>query len=321
MQLQCRKLGIPFEKAVPNESKEESVKRNMRNRNHVTYKLKKLEKNIDDIPEAAPLSNNTQFDNAMDHIRNFELKQMSYKIQCSIIGNERRIYLKMSKTPNVCSRCYADKSQIKMFSAENNMDPGSLPDELIGLTVIEQQLIARISPCINVHMLKHGGIASSGHCVTFLQNVNEPSQIFPRLPKEIEMIRIRKQGKNDSCKDFNVRRYKVQAVLIWLKLNNPAYSNIIISQERLNMLPLDGEVSDINTVEYQGNTPHINDNGPAPDQSEDCCGVTNSSVLLPDPSVDINAQVRSVVSDVIGNDKGVTNCKRGKISIPWPTQR
>ena len=127
-----------------------------------------------------------------------------------------------------------------MFSAENNMDPGSLPNELTGLTVINQQLIARISPCINVHMLKHGGIASSGHCVTFPQNVNEPSQIFPRLPKEIEIIRVRKQSKNDSCKDFNVRRYKVQAALTWLKLNNPAYSNIIISQERLNMLPLDG---------------------------------------------------------------------------------
>ena len=65
------------------------------------------------------------------------------------------------------------------------------------------------------------------------------------------------------------------------------------------MLPLDGEISAINTVEYKENTTHINDNGPAPNQVEDCCGVTRSSVLLPDPSVDINGQVRSVVSDVI----------------------
>jgi hypothetical protein len=35
------------------------------------------------------------------------------------------------------------------------------------LTVIEQQLISRITPCINVHLLNHGGIGSSGHCVTF----------------------------------------------------------------------------------------------------------------------------------------------------------
>ena len=71
-----------------------------------------------------------------------------------------------------------------MFITENNMDPGSLPDEFMGLTVIEQQLVERISPCINVHLLKHGGIASSGHCVTFPQSVNEPSQIFLRLPKK-----------------------------------------------------------------------------------------------------------------------------------------
>ena len=78
----------------------------------------------------------------------------------------------MSKIPNVCNPCHTDKSQIKMFSAENYMEPGSLPNELTGLTVIEQQLIARISPSINVHMLKHEGTASSGQCVTFPQNVN-----------------------------------------------------------------------------------------------------------------------------------------------------
>lgn len=71
----------------------------------------------------------------------------------------------------------------------------------------EQKLIARISPSINMHMLKHGGIASSGHCITFPQNINEPAQIFPRFPKEIQLIRVGKQGKNDTCKDFNDRRY------------------------------------------------------------------------------------------------------------------
>ena len=49
-----------------------------------------------------------------------------------------------------------------------------------------------VSPCINVHLLKHGGIASSGHCVTFSQDINQPAQIFPRLPKEISITRVRK---------------------------------------------------------------------------------------------------------------------------------
>ena len=62
-----------------------------------------------------------------------------------------------------------------MFSEENNMFPGKVPNELQGLSIVEEQLICKISPCINVHMLKHGGIASSGYCVTFPQDVSEPA--------------------------------------------------------------------------------------------------------------------------------------------------
>lgn len=120
-----------------------------------------------------------------------------------------------------------------MFSAENNMDPGEVPLELSNLTVIEQQLICRIAPCINVHMLNHGGIASSGHCVTFPQEINEPATIFPRLPHEINIIKVKKQGKNHSSKEFRVRRFKIQQSLQWLKSNNPAYSDIYISNDRL----------------------------------------------------------------------------------------
>lgn len=59
-------------------------------------------------------------------------------------------------------------------------------------------------------MLNHGGIASSGHCVTFPQEINEPATIFPRLPHEINIIKVKKQGKNHSSKEFRVRRFKIQ---------------------------------------------------------------------------------------------------------------
>ena len=45
------------------------------------------------------------------------------------------------------------------------MDPGKLPEEVQDLSIIEQQLISKLSTCTNVHMLSHGGKASSGHCV------------------------------------------------------------------------------------------------------------------------------------------------------------
>jgi hypothetical protein len=63
-----------------------------------------------------------------------------------------------------------------------------------------------------------GGIASSGYCVTFPQEVNEPVKLFPRLPKEIEVPKVKKQGQNDTLKDFVVRRYKIQNALNFLKI-------------------------------------------------------------------------------------------------------
>ena len=83
-----------------------------------------------------------------------------------------------------------------MFSAENCINPQALPQVLKNLSITEQQLIARISPCINIYMLKYGGISSSGHCVTFPLDVNEPAQIFPRLPSEVSIIKVRREGAN-----------------------------------------------------------------------------------------------------------------------------
>ena len=79
---------------------------------------------------------------------------------------------------SICLRFHKDKAEIKLFSEENNMNLNFLPSALYDLSIIEQQLISRISPFINVHMLKHGGIASSGYCVTFPQEINEPAQFF-----------------------------------------------------------------------------------------------------------------------------------------------
>jgi hypothetical protein len=159
------------------------------------YKIRQQLKHINmpenNIPFAPPLHENAHFNTVMDCIRNFELKQMSLTFKFCSVCKERRLDMNVN-SDQICKRCKSDKNQIKLFSPENNMDPQKLPTELSGLTIIEQQLICRISPCLNVHMLKHGGIASSDHCVTFPQEVNEPAQIFPRRPNEINLIRVRK---------------------------------------------------------------------------------------------------------------------------------
>jgi hypothetical protein len=172
-------------------------------------------------------------------------------------------------------------------------------------------------------LLNHGGIGSSGHCVTFSQEVNEPLNIFPRLPKEIEVLKVRKQGQNDTSKDFVARRYKVQNALNFLKINNPAFADIIIDIDRINYLPIEGELSDIETIDYHSHNDLSSEKGPAPYQTDqgEIAGTTNSSVLLPYSNVDIKKKVEHVVNVVIGEDHGgVIANKKGTVTIPWPTR-
>ena len=82
------------------------------------------------------------------------------------------------------------------------MNLKKIPSELTELTTIEQQLISKISPCMHIFMLKHGGISSSGHCVSFPQEVNEPAQVLPRLPKEVKIIKVKRKGAQNTSKEF-----------------------------------------------------------------------------------------------------------------------
>ena len=310
-----RKLGFQIDEEV---NKEKLTDAHIHRQ--INFLQRKYKVNVEDLPDAPP-SVDPKFDKAMDAIRTFELEQMSYSVEtCSICLECRLSEVHFS---GMCARCKRDKIPIKMFSAENCMDPGQVPSELADLTVVEQQLIARISPCINVHMLRHGGMASSGHCITFPQEVNEPARIFPKLPTEIKIIRVRKQGKNDSSKDFRVRRRMVESALKWLKANNPAFSDIEISIQRLNRLPVDGQLDDLETVEFPPDTVHLDDKGPAEDQFGPAIigRESASGVLIAEPPVNIEEEVRSAVNEVIGDrSTEVTFTKRGIVTIPWPTR-
>ena len=127
---------------------------------------------------------------------------MTYMFSCCEVCNERR--LEGKGTRNMCTHCRRDKKVPKVWSEENNMDPMSVPEELSEMSDAEQMLIARLAPTVHVHMLKHGGIASRGHCIAFPQAVQEPATILPRLPAEVDIIRVSRQGKDDTHKDFRV---------------------------------------------------------------------------------------------------------------------
>ena len=205
------------------------------------------------------------------------------------------------------------------------MDPMSVPEELSEMSDAEQMLIARLAPTVHVHMLKHGGIASRGHCIAFPQAVQEPATILPRLPREVDIIRVKRQGKDDTHKDFRVRRHRVEGALRWLKNNNPAYADVVIDEARLQDLPADGELPNLRTVEFCETHGRPRSCPQQLDAGETDCtdDSTVSGVILPEPGVNVQAQVEAALNEVVSEPQqpeteGVQQAREQPV-IPWPS--
>ena len=323
----ARAVGVVYESVQPGvmESEDDRRKRQRRNQRRVTDEERRLRQVVGDLPPPPPAGSSQLEDNAYCAIRAFEVEQMTYTFSFCEVCKERRLEYKVTR--NMCTRCRRDKKVPKVWSDENNMDPMSVPDELSGMSDAEQMLIARLAPTVHVHMLKHGGIASKGHCIAFPQAVQEPATILPRLPVDVDIIRVRRHGKDDTHKDFRVRRHRVEGALRWLKDNNPAYSDIVIDGARIQNLPEDGELPCLRTVEFS-ETEHVDDQGPAPQQldageTDDSDDSTVSGIILPEPGVNVQAQVEAAINKVVSENREVVtaNAQRGMEQpvIPWPS--
>lgn len=129
------------------------------------------------------------------------------------------------------------------FSKINNMDPGDMPDELKGLTFIEEQLIARVHPMISVFKLNGLQYGYRGNIVNFSQDVSKFANELPHKINDLNsIITVTYKDSKNSHHDFRVRVMKVKQALLWLKRNNPYYKNITISEENLKQLPNDANV-------------------------------------------------------------------------------
>ncbi|CAN0356062.1 unnamed protein product, partial [Ascophyllum nodosum] len=67
--------------------------------------------------------------------------------------------LALPQTHSGCKRCNGDKKNPKAFSADNDVDPGDVPQQLEGMTQVEQMLIAKVAPIMRVYRLKGGQYA------------------------------------------------------------------------------------------------------------------------------------------------------------------
>ena len=124
-----------------------------------------------------------------------------------------------------------------------------MPEELQGLTEIEEMLIARVFPVISVYRLRGGQHGYRGNVINFPQDVQEFATHLPLHLTLLDVLVIRQQSASNSAastafRQFNVCYTKVAHALLWLKNNNRYYSDIIIDNEVLQSLPVDGPIDD-----------------------------------------------------------------------------
>ena len=163
-----------------------------------------------------------------------------HHVSCPIC---KECYPSMVLVQGKCRRCNAEKKPNK-FSASNNMDPGDVPNELQGLTEIEEMLIAKVFTVMSVYKLRGGQYGYKGNVINFPQDVKEFTTRLPREPSSLEVLIVRRQCESDlkAFRDFTVRCAKVACALQWLKANNQYYRDINIDNKALQVLPENGSI-------------------------------------------------------------------------------
>ena len=104
------------------------------------------------------------------------------------------------------------------FSKENFMIPSAVPDELCGLTQVEEMLIAGALPIMHIYIKSGGQRGYSGHIINLPQNISELAHFLPRYPKDLSIIVVKAKGKEGFIKSLTVRRQVVLDALNWLTI-------------------------------------------------------------------------------------------------------
>ena len=153
-------------------------------------------------------------------------------------------------TQRICTRCKRDKNTPKIYSSDNKMDPGPVPTELLGLTQVEEMLISAVMPMMSIYRLPYGQYGYSGHVINFPQDVLSFARTLPRLPSQLDVVVVRKQGVDQTHRDFRVRRTVVEQALRYLVTHNKYYraNDVRIDEEALLLLPEDGSLCDFDPV-------------------------------------------------------------------------
>lgn len=135
------------------------------------------------------------------------------------------IKTKQTNESTTCYRCISEKNGNR-FSKWNHMDPGEQPQCLKVLTQIEEMLIARISPILQVTYARGGQLKYSGHTICFPQDITTIASFLPRRIDDLDIIIVNKENIGHQKYNFYVSRSRVYEALQYKINNDPFYKEV-----------------------------------------------------------------------------------------------
>ena len=210
----------------------------------------------------------------------------------------------------ICLSCLGSLRNGKMpsLSLANGLWIGDVPLVLHVLTLPERVLVARFFPAayiVKLYPMKKGarfwpsdGFHSGvrGNVSTYRLNTDDivemtdtqtmpPSSSILAATIGVTFVGPHNLPQKTMPGFLRVNRNRVHDALLWLKLNNPVYRDIVISADRLSQLPLDGVPDEIYTLaKHSDDLNHLGHehDGYVPDgsDSEDGMSVNRRSLFV-----------------------------------------
>ena len=134
--------------------------------------------------------------------------------------------------------CCAAERYVHRFSLPNNMDPSPQPHVLSALTQVEEMLIARVNPILQVSHARGGQLKYSGHTICFPQDITNIVNTLPRMLSELDILVVNKPTSTHKSYAFFVSRSRVMAALEYKLANDPYFKDVQINPSAVAALPL-----------------------------------------------------------------------------------
>ena len=185
-------------------------------------------------------------------------------------------------------------------------------------------LISPVMPIMSVYQLPLGQYGYSGHVINLPQDVASFVRSLPRMPSQLDVVVVRREGAAGSHKDFKVRRSRVLQALQWLMEKNQYFRGISLDRAALAQLPENGELPGLSAV-----TLPDDESGTEPvlEQSEEHDSEQLSSSFV--PAAPRQATEREAVEQVVSGVQPVAWPPRGDTplndsiqrgTLHWPSQ-